>query len=370
LPSDDEVRQQVLDGLIDERAQLTTARETGVRVDDQELDRAVANVAQQNQITTEQLKERLRLDGTDMARFRNNVRDQLMVEHTREKEVNDRIKISDAEIDAQLDKQRAAAGQSTQYNIAQILIAVPEGASDAVVAERRARAMQVLSRVRSIEPFENAVAQSSDEKDKSNGGALGLRLASKLPDDFVAQVRNLKQGEVAPQLLRTSAGFHILKLVERREGGAFVITQTHARHILLRPSAQLTEEAAIRRLRDMKRTIQSNTRSFDAMARENSEDGSAPSGGDLGWQSPGSFVPEFEEAMNLLQPGGISDPVVSRFGVHLIQVLDRRQTTLEPRQQREQARNIIREQKFDAEFLDWQRELRARAYVEMREPPN
>jgi peptidyl-prolyl cis-trans isomerase SurA len=218
-------------------------------------------------------------------------------------------------------------------------------------------------------PFESAVQQFSDEKDKANGGAIGLRLASRLPDEFVAQVRNLKQGEVSPQLLRTPAGFNILKLVEKREGGAFVITQTHARHILLRPSAQLSEEAAIRRLQDIRRTIVSNTRSFDAMARENSEDGSAQGGGDLGWQSPGSFVPEFEEAMNQLQPGGISEPVVSRFGVHLIQVLDRRQITLEPRQQREVARNIIREQKFDAEYLDWQRDLRARAYVELREPP-
>jgi len=161
----------------------------------------------------------------------------------------------------------------------------------------------------------------------------------------------------------------VLKLVEKREAGAFNITQTRARHILLRPSAQLSRDAAVRRLAEMKKQIAAGTKSFEQMARDNSEDGSAAQGGELGWTSPGTFVPEFEEAINALQVGGISEPVVSRFGVHLIQVTDRRQTQLEPKQQREQARNVLREIKFEEAYVDWLRELRARAYVEMREPP-
>jgi len=170
-------------------------------------------------------------------------------------------------------------------------------------------------------------------------------------------------------LLRSGAGFHVIKLVERKEAGGLVITQTHARHILLRVSPQLTQEAAARRLAEFKRQIQSGTRTFEQVARENSEDGSAAQGGDLGWASPGNFVPEFEEVMNALPLNGLSDPIVSRFGVHLLQVLERRQTTIDLKQAREQARNVLREQKFEEAYLDWIRDLRGRAYIEMREPP-
>jgi peptidyl-prolyl cis-trans isomerase SurA len=198
---------------------------------------------------------------------------------------------------------------------------------------------------------------------------LGLRPANRLPDAFVEPVRELKAGDLAPALLRTGAGFHVLKLVERRDAGAFSVTQTRARHILLRPSPQLTREAAARRLAELKRQIQSGSRSFEQLARDNSEDGSAAQGGDLGWAMPGQFVPEFEETMDKLPLGGISEPILSRFGVHLIQVVERRQQSLDAKQQREQARNVLREQKFEEAYLEWLRDLRARAYIEMREPP-
>lgn len=370
LPPDTELRQQVLDAMIEERVQITWARESGIKIDDGELDRAVANVAQQNQLTLAQLRERLRTEGIDIARFRKNIRDQLLVERVREREVNERIKISDAEIDAQIERERAKGGAGTQLNIAQILVAVPEGASDAVVAERQARAQGYLARVRGTTDFITLAREVSDDANKAQGGVIGLRPASRLPDIFVDKVRGLKEGEVAPALLRTSAGFHLLKLLEKRESDAFTITQTRARHILLRLSPQLSAEAAVQRLAGFKREIESARRTFEALARENSEDGSAERGGDLGWQAPGSFVPEFEDAMNALAISGLSDPVVSRFGVHLIQVTDRRQVALDAKQQREQARNVLREQKFEAEYGEWLRELRARAYVEMREPPN
>jgi peptidyl-prolyl cis-trans isomerase SurA len=186
---------------------------------------------------------------------------------------------------------------------------------------------------------------------------------------FVDAVRGMQPGEVSATPLRSGAGFHILKLVERRDGSALRVQQAHARHILLRPSPQLSQEAAARRLALFKRDIINGTKSFEQLARDNSEDGSAAQGGDLGWSSPGSMVPEFEEAMNALAPGGISDPVASRFGVHLIQLIERREIALEPKQVREQARNSLREQKFEEAYLEWMRELRARAYVELREPP-
>ncbi|MBQ1762194.1 MAG: peptidylprolyl isomerase, partial [Aquincola sp.] len=200
-------------------------------------------------------------------------------------------------------------------------------------------------------------------------GQIGLRPVARLPDVFVTAVANLKAGEVAPTLLRTGAGFHILKVVDRKDGGALQVTQTHARHILLRPSAQVPAEVAVRRLEEFRQQIESGKASFEALARANSEDGSAPLGGDLGWTSPGSFVPEFEEAMNRLPLGGISAPVTSRFGVHLIQVVERRVVNVDPKQLREQARNALREQKFDDAYNEWVRELRARAYVELREAP-
>jgi peptidyl-prolyl cis-trans isomerase SurA len=367
LPPDAELRQQVVEALIEERVLVTYARDSGVKIDEADLDRAVANVAQQNQITPAQLRERLKAEGLDYTRFRNSVRDQMMVERTREREVQSRIKVSDADIDAFLDKRRARA--PVELNIAQILVTVPEGASVAEVAQRRALAEQAQARVRNGEPFEAVAAAVSEDGNKQRGGEIGLRPADRLPDAFVEQVRGLQPGQVAPTLLRSGAGFHLLKLLERHDGSSFSVTQTHARHILLRPSAQLTQEAAVQRLAGFKRDIESGKASFEALARANSEDGSAPNGGDLGWTAPGSLVPEFEEAMNALPPNGISDPVVSRFGVHLIQVLERRSVTLDAKQLREQARNILREQKFEQAYNDWLRDLRARAYVEMREPP-
>ena len=370
LPPADELRRQVLEVLIDERVLVTHARESGERVDDAELDRAVANVAAQNQITMAELRNRLARQGIDFLRFRRNIRDQILVERVREREVASRIRVTDAEIDAFLEKRQGEAGSAASYNIAQILVTVPEGASEAVVAERRARAEAALARVRGGEAFENVARELSEDANRAEGGALGLRPADRLPDVFMDVVRPLKAGELAPALLRTGAGFHVLKLVDKREASAFTVQQTRASHILLRVSAQLSAEAAAARLREFKRQIDAGSRTFEELARENSEDGSAAQGGDLGWASAGSYVPEFEETMNRLPIGGISEPVLSRFGVHLIRVAERRQTVLEPRQQREQARNALREQKFEEAFAEWQRDLRARAYVEMREPPS
>jgi len=369
LPPAAELRKQVLEALIDERVQVTNAREVGPKIDEAELDRAVNNVAVQNQLTMTQLRARLQQQGLAYSSFRNNVKDQLLVERVREREVNQRIRISDADIDALIEQRRAASGSAAQLNIAQILVTVPEGASAELLAQRQARADAALARVRGGEDFAAVARDISEDGNKAQGGVIGLRPADRLPDLFVDTVKALKPGDIAPALLRSGAGFHVLKLLARQEGAAFSVTQTRARHILLRVSPQLSAEAAGRRLAEFRRQILAGTKSFEQLAKENSEDGSAAIGGDLGWTSPGTFVPEFEEAMNNLPAGGISEPLVSRFGVHLIQVMERREVNLDPKQQREQARNVLREQKFDAAYLDWVRDLRGRAYIEMREAP-
>ena len=369
LPAEEELKRQVVDSLIEERVILTHARENGGKVDDVELDRAVQTVAAQNQITVEQLRERLAAEGIDLVRFRANLRDQLLVERTREREVYQRIRLTDSDIEDYLERQRRAALAEAPLNLAQILVSVPEGALEAVVAERRRLAEAALARVRAGEAFELVARQVSEDGQREQGGEIGARPPSRLPDLFVEATRSLKVGEITPALVRSGAGFHVLKVLSRADVGAAQVTQTRARHILLRTSNRLTAEAAQARLTGYRRQIESAARSFEDMAREFSEDGSAAQGGDLGWASPGTMVPEFEEAMNALQPGGLSQPVVSRFGVHLIQVLERRDVAVDPRQLREQARNALREQRFDEAYADWARDLRGRAYVEMREPP-
>ncbi len=367
LPPPAALRKQVVDVLIDERVLVTNARESGMKIDESELDRAVANVAAQNQLTMSQLRDRLRKEGIDYPKFRANIKDQLLVERMREREVASRIKVSDAEIDALLE-QRRSGGANSQFNIAQIMVLVPENATPAQLAERRAVAQAALRRVRGGEDFGAVAREVSQDGNRTAGGEIGMRPADRLPDVFVKAVRPLKSGEISPDLLRSAAGFHVLKLVDRKDE-AFSVQQVRARHILLRSSPALTTEAASRRLSQFRRDILAGNKTFEQLARENSEDGSAPQGGDLGWAAAGTFVPEFEEALAALDIGGISEPVVTRFGVHLVQVVDRRQVTLDARQQREQARNILREQKFEEAYIEWLRDLRGRAYIEMREPP-
>ena len=369
LPPDEDLRRQVMDALIDERVIVTSARESGVRIDEPEIDRAVQSVAQQNQLTMPALRERLRSEGVDYGRFRGNLRDQMMMERLREREVYRRIQIKDEEIDKQLAERRSAAAADAELNVAQILVTVPEGADAAAVAARRAVAMAALARVRAGEAFDAVAKQVSEDGNRERGGEIGMRPASRLPDIFVTAVQPLKAGEVTVEPLRTGAGFHVLKLIARKDSSEPSVTQTRARHVLLRTSPQLNAEVASKRLSEYRQQIESGRRGFEDVARQFSEDGSAPAGGDLGWSAPGVMVPEFEEAMNALPLNGLSAPVVSRFGVHLIQVLERREVAVDPKQLREQARNVLREQKFEQAYLDWAKELRARAYVEMREPP-
>lgn len=362
---------QVLEQLINERAQLHLARESGVRVSDAEIDQAEQNIAAQNSLSQEEFRRRLRSEGYDLNRFRDELRQQLLLQRLREREVDSRVRVTDADIDEFQREQRGASGaENLELNLSHVLVLVPENASEAVVAERQARAQRVADRARAGEDFAVLAREFSDAAERANGGEFGWRAASRLPDLFVTSTRNLPAGAIAGPL-RSPAGFHVLKVNDKRQAGmpSMSVTQTRASHILLRPSAQLTPEAAIARLSDFRQRITAGTASFEALARENSQDGSAANGGSLGWALPGQFVPEFEDAMSRLRPGEVSEPIVSRFGVHLIRVDERRNVQLDEKQQRERLRMVVREQKLREATELWARDVRSRAYVEMREDP-
>jgi peptidyl-prolyl cis-trans isomerase SurA len=370
LPPEGELKQRVLDTLIDERVVLVHARESGIRVDEGELDRAVQSIAAQNKLTIAQLRDQLRKDGLDYTRFRADIRDQLLVERVREREVLGRIKIDDLEIDDFLSKQgaRGRAGE-LELNLAQILVSLPEQADDATVARQRAKAEAALARVLAREDFAAIAKAVSDGSAADKGGEIGLRPASRLPDPFVDAARRLRVGEVTPALVRTGAGFHILKVLERKDSQDTSVAHTRARHILVRPGSQASTDAVQRQLVDLKRQIESGRANFEELARRHSQDSSAEQGGDLGFAPPGSYVPEFEAAMNALRPGQVSEPVATRYGLHLIQVVERKDVVVTSKQLREQARNALREQRWGQAFGEWLDELRGRAYIERRDAP-
>ena len=367
VPPRSQLLREVLERLILERAQLQLARELGVTPDDAAVEQAVDNVALQNQVSLEELKRRLSADGVDYARFRADVRDELTLVRLREREVDSRVKVSEQEIDQFFrDRQAQAGAEPERIQLAQILVAVPESATADQVRALQAKAQRALDRVRAGEPFAGVAAEVSDAADRAAGGDLGLRPVDRLPSLFVDAVRDLKDGALAGPL-RSGAGFHVLQLVKRsRDAAALTVIQTRARHILFKSGPKFNEAQATAKLLDFKRLIVAGQADFAALARDNSEDGSAKDGGDLGWTSTGMFVPEFEQVMNQLAPGQIADPLVSRFGVHLLQVMARREAPLSEREQRELARNLVREKKIEEAFILWQQEVRGRAYVEFR----
>ncbi|MDM0055060.1 peptidylprolyl isomerase [Variovorax fucosicus] len=367
-----ELNSMVLERLIGERAQLQVAKEQNIKVDDVAVDQAEQTVARQNQLTVEELRKRVAAEGLTQVEFRRDLRNQLLLTRLREREVEPRVKISDLEVEQFLRDQRTSpnAALAPDINIAQIMVAVPEGASDAQVATLQQKAQGIAQRARSGEDFAKLATELSDSPDKANGGALGLRNAERYPPLFVEATASTPVNGVAGPV-RSGAGFHVLKVLAKVQAGASdaTVTQTQVRHILLRTDARLSNEQAVAKLAEFKRRIQGGTADFAGLARDNSQDASAKDGGELGWSRSGQFVPEFEDAMNRLAPGQISDPVVSRFGVHLIQVEGRRESKLTPAEQREAARNALREKRLDEAFDTWSQEVRARAFVEFREPP-
>lgn len=371
VPPADELQRTVLERLINDRAQLQFARETGIRIEEAAVDQAEQSVASQNQVDVAELRRRVAKEGVDPASFRSQLRDQLTLTRLHEREVESRVRVTDQDIDRFIQDRQANNTDpfAQEINLAQLLIAVPEKASAEQAAVLFVQAQKILDRIRGGEDFDRLV-QTLSAADRANGGQLGLRRADRYPPSFVQATQSVAVGAVS-DIVRSGAGFHILKVVERRAPATLVqtVVQSHARHILLRSSPQLTQAAAQARLAEYKQRIQSGKVDFQALAREFSQDGSAQQGGDLGWVNPGAFVPEFEEAMNRLSEGEISNPVVSRFGVHLIQLVERRRVDMNPREMREAVRNRLRETKVEEAYASWARDVRERAFVEMREPP-
>lgn len=369
VPPRPELARQVLERLISERAQLQYARETGIKVNDALVEQAEQNIARQNQISVPELRQRLAREGLSLSAFQEDLRNQLTLQRLRERELESRVRITDPEIDQYLREQQEASQGAVELNLAQVLVAVPENAPAALVEELKAKAARVQARARAGEDFAALARAFSDAPGAAaNGGALGLRPADRYPPLFLEATERLSGGGVS-DVVRSGAGFHVLKVLEKRKADAMAVTQQRARHILLRPAGGLTEAVARQRLADFKRRIEAGQADFAALARENSQDGSASQGGDLGWSNPGQFVPEFEEVLNSLRPGQIAEPFVSRFGMHLVQLVERRQASLSPREQREVARNALREKKLDEAYERWAQDVRGRAFVDLREPP-
>ena len=372
LPPRSELVPQILERMISDKAQLQLARTSGIRIDENTIDNAVQTVASQNQISVDQLRSRLKADGVDYTQFRSEVRDELLVGRLRQRELESRATVTEQEIDQFLRDQEGggADASAVALNLGEILVAVPENATPDQVAALQARAQQVVDRAKAGGDFAALAAEFSASSTRATGGQMGLRTADRYPPLFVEATKNLQTGGLAGPV-RSGAGFHILKVIEKRQGGmpGATVTQTHARHILLRLNPKQTEATATEKLAELKKRVQAGQADFADLARENSEDGSAKEGGDLGWASPGMFVPEFEKAMNSLAPNQVSDPLVSRYGVHIIQVLERRDTQLSQRDQREIARNVLREKKQNEAYALWAQEVRGRAYVEYRDPP-
>jgi peptidyl-prolyl cis-trans isomerase SurA len=365
LPPDELLQKQVLERMIMDRLQIQLAKETALRVDDLQLDRTIARVADGNKMSLTQFRQTLERDGIQFDKFREEVRNEILLSRLREREVDNRIVVTDNEIDYFLSQQDASPAAATEFNLNHIMLRLSEQASPEEVNRQRARAEQVLLQLREGADFSKLAVSFSDAPDALQGGVMGWRSRDRLPDLFAQALDGLKPGEVSA-VIRSPAGFHLLKLIDRRGGGApAIVEQTHARHILVKTSEIVSEADAKRKLNNIRERI-ANGADFGDLAKLNSDDSSSIKGGDLGWIYPGDTVPEFERAMNGLAVGQLSEPFASPFGWHLVQVLERRKTDVSGERKRQEARLILRERKVDEAYQEWLRQLRDRAFVEYR----
>ena len=358
------LEKQLLERTINDRVQMQYARDTGTRVDNAELDRAMVKIAEQNKMTVAELRTVLAKDNVPYDKFREDIRSEITLSRLREREVAQKIVVTESEIDNFIQIQLTQPGRD-EFNVSHILIAVPEKASPEQLQARRERAEQALAQIKGGTDFRQVAAAFSDGPEALQGGLIGWRETSRLPALFLDAVRPLQAGQLT-ELLRSPNGFHILRLNERRGGAApIVVQQTRARHILVKTNELVSETEARNRILALKDRLD-NKVDFAELARARSEDSSASRGGDLNWLSPGDTVPEFERAMDELKPGEISGPVRSPFGWHLIQVMERRNQDMTQEGQRMNARQTLRERKTDEAYQEWVRQLRDRAYVEQR----
>ena len=365
LPAQEVLERQLLERMVTSKVLGQMARDTGLRVDDAQLQRAIERIAQENKMSPDSFRKQLEKEGVSFTRFREELRNEIVISRLKEREVDSKILITDAEVDNYLKNQQAPGSKGDEYSLAHILVLVPEQASPEQIQAKKAVAEKALGQIRGGADFRQVSAGVSDAQNALEGGPLGWRPTSRLPQIFVDAAKNMKVGDVSP-VLRSANGFHILKLLDKRGNETPVIVQqTHARHILIRLNEVVSETDAKHRLASLKERVDNGT-DFAELARLQSEDPSASRGGDLGWLSPGDTVPEFERAMAALEPGETSDPIQSPFGWHLIQVIERRSEDLSKERQRVMARQAIRARKSDEAYEEWVRQQRDRAYVELR----
>ena len=364
LPPRDMLQKQLLERMVTELSLQQHARNTGIRVDPTQVERALQRIAAQNKMDVAGLQAALTSQGQNIDTMRNTIRKEILIARARERDVDNRVSVTDAEIEGYLQTQ-VQQGVETEFNFAHILITLPENASPEQIQARRARAEDVLSQLEKGADFAQLSASYSDAPNALQGGDFGWRASGKLPELFVEALKPMQPGQISP-LLKSSNGFHILKLSDKRGLDAKLnVTQTHARHILIKTNELTSESDARNRLQQLKERIDNGVK-FDELARLHSDDASAAKGGDLGWINPGDTVPDFEKAMDALKPGEVSQPIQSPFGWHLIQVLERRNQDVTQERQKLVARQAIRERKAEEAFQDWVRQIRDSAYVELR----
>lgn len=372
LPPMPQLRAQVLEQLILERAIAQRARETGIRVDDGVVNATIEQIAQQNKISVAELRRRLSLDGVTFPQFREEIRSQIITQRLREREVDEEIKIPESEIDAFLaDQAGYNINDTIEYDVSHIWIPTSEGMSSEELRAARNTAEDILERAQDGEDFGQLAASYSKASDALEGGNLGWRTLSQMPTALASAVRDARQESSRIAMNVSSDGYYIVKVNGRRDGvktklAGGPVTQTHARHILMAVTPVTDEATVLNRLNDIRNRLVNNKEDFATLARLHSVDGSATRGGDLGWLHPGDTVPAFEAAMNKLQPGEVSQPIKTQYGYHLIQVVDRREEAMDAERMRFMARQILRQRKLAEATATWQRELRDRAYVEIR----
>jgi peptidyl-prolyl cis-trans isomerase SurA len=373
LPAPDDLRRQAVEAMISERAQLQLAKEMGVRVSDTELDRAIGRIAESQKMSVQELRNQAEKEGMSYAAFREQIRNEIMMSRLTDHEVDSKIQVSEAEIDTYLAAEKAAAADRVEMDIAQIMVRIPENASPEQIAARKARADEVARQLRTGADFAKMAATYSDSPDALKGGAIGWRDPASLPTPIANELRKLKPGQ-STQVIRANFGFLILKLNDVRKQaapqqaqGPAAVTQTHARHIMLKVTPTLTEADARKRLAEYKAKIDSKQATMEDLARQFSQDSSAAKGGDMGWLEPEDTVPELTAAMDALQPGQVSDVVKSPFGLHIVQVIERKTQDTAKNGERTAARQVLTERKRGEALEDWARQVRDRAYVEFRE---
>lgn len=365
LPAENILRKQILERLISDALQLQYAAQTGLKVDDNQLDKTIERIAEQNQMSLTEFSDALSRDGISMSKFRADIRNEITIARLREREVESRVNVSESEIDNFLTTQASSNENQDEFEISHILIRTPEEGTPEEIQKAKAKVDEVIKALQAGTSFAKVSASFSDAPNALEGGSLGWKSGTQVPTLFLDALKTMQAGDISAPL-RSPNGFHILKLTNKRGGNSpLVIEQTHARHILIKLSEVVSESDGKKKMDGIKERLD-NGEKFEVLARQFSEDGTASSGGDLGWVNPGDTVPQFEKAMNDLKDNQISEPVRSPFGWHIIQVLERRKQDMSKEAARLKARQEIRARKADEAYQDWVRELRDRAYVEYR----